>query len=260
MCLIVFASDYHPLYRLVLAANRDEYFSRPTAPAAFWEDAPQVLAGRDLLAGGTWLGVTRERRLAAVTYYREPSEPVHQLPSRGMLAADFLKGTMPLQEYREQLQREGEKYGGFNLLFGDDSGLYYHSNRRKSYRGKIYSSWVAPGIHGLSNGLLDTGWPKLVAAWKRLGQLLQEGAAPHPDALFALLANRRPYPDRQLPDTGFGIERERTLSPIYIAGGDYGTRSSTVILIGRNNRVKFLERTFDNRQEITGTVSFTIEP
>ncbi len=128
MCLIVFALDCHPRYRLVLAANRDEYFNRPTAPAAFWADAPQVLAGRDLLAGGTWLGVTRERRLAAVTYYREPSLPVHQLPSRGRLAADFLAGTMTPEAYLERIRREGGRYGGFNLLFGDDSGLFYHTS------------------------------------------------------------------------------------------------------------------------------------
>ncbi|MCM2358585.1 MAG: NRDE family protein [Geobacteraceae bacterium] len=253
MCLIVFATDCHPRYRLVLAANRDEYFSRPTAPAAFWEDAPHVLAGRDLLAGGTWLGVTRERRLAAVTYYREPSKPVHQLPSRGMLAADFLKGTMTPAEYREQLQREEGKYGGFNLLFGDDSGLCYHANRGEG------SSRVAAGIHGLSNGLLDTPWPKVVAARKRLEHLLRDGTVA-PDELFALLADRGAYPDPQLPDTGFGIERERTLSPIYVSGNEYGTRSSTVILIGRDNRVEFLERTFDQRQEVAGAASFTIGP
>jgi len=251
MCLIVFALDCHPRYRLVLAANRDEYFSRPTAPAAFWEDAPQVLAGRDLLAGGTWLGMTRERRLAAVTYYREPSLPVHQLPSRGRLAADFLAGTMPPEAYLERLNREGARYGGFNLLFGDDSGLFYHTNR-----GDL-SARVAAGVHGLSNGLLDTPWPKVVAAKERLTRLLREETVAV-DPLFALLADRSPYPDPLLPDTGFGIERERHLSPIFIAGSDYGTRSSTLVLIDRNGQVTFIERTLDNRQEIVGTASFTI--
>lgn len=251
MCLIVFALDCHPRYRLVLAANRDEYYSRPTTPAAFWADAPQVLAGRDLLAGGTWLGVTKESRLAAVTYYREPSLPVHQPPSRGRLAADFLTGSMPPEDYRERLRQEGGRYGGFNLLFGDDVGLFYHANRGDApFR-------VASGVHGLSNGLLDTPWPKVVAARDRLAELLREDTVA-PEALFALLADRSPYPDPQLPDTGFGIERERHLSPIFIAGSDYGTRSSTVLLIDRDGRVTFIERTFDNRQAVAATVSFTI--
>lgn len=253
MCLIVFALDCHPRYRLVMAANRDEYFDRPTAPAAFWEDAPQVLAGRDLLAGGTWLGVTRGRRLAAVTYYREPSAAVRQLPSRGKLAADFLSGSLAPEEYRERLRPEEVNYGGFNLLFGDDSGLFYHTNR-----GDV-SLRVAAGIHGLSNGLLDTPWPKVSAARERLERLLRNEKVA-PEALFALLADRNPYPDPLLPDTGFGIERERHLSPIFIVGSDYGTRSSTVVLVGRDNRVTFLERTFDDRQEAVGTSSFTIEP
>jgi uncharacterized protein with NRDE domain len=249
MCLIVFALDCHPRYRLVLAANRDEYFSRPTTPAAFWADAPQVLAGRDLLAGGTWLGVTKERRLAAVTYYREPSLPAHQLPSRGRLAADFLAGTMPPEAYLEQLRREGRYYGGFNLLFGDDSGLFYHTNR-----GDL-SARVAAGVHGLSNGLLDTPWPKVIAGKDRLARLLRKETVAT-DPLFALLADRDRYPDPLLPDTGFGIERERHLSPIFIAGSDYGTRSSTVLLIDRDGRLTFLERTWNERQEAAGTATF----
>lgn len=253
MCLIVFALDRHPRYRLVLAANRDEFFSRPTAPAAFWEDAPQVLAGRDLEAGGTWLGVTGGRRLAAVTYYREPALPVHQLPSRGKLAADFLGTAMPPEQYLATVRREEGKYGGFNLLFGDDGGLFCHSNR-----GDV-SVRVSAGIHGLSNGLLDTPWPKVVAAREQLERLVRDDVVA-PEALFALLADRSHFPDPLLPDTGFGIERERHLSPIFIAGSDYGTRSSTVVLIDRDNRLTFLERTFDDRQEIVGTAAFTIEP
>ena len=253
MCLIVFALDCHPRYRLVLAANRDEYFSRPTAPAAFWQDAPQVLAGRDLEAGGTWLGVTRERRLAAVTYYREPSMPVHRPPSRGRLAADFLTGTMTPEDYLELLRRKERRYGGFNVLFGDESGLFCHTNR-----GDV-SVRVLPGIHGLSNGLLDTPWPKVVAARQQLEQLLRKETV-EPEALFDLLADRRPYPDPLLPDTGFGIERERHLSPIFIAGSEYGTRSSTILLIDRGNRVTFVERTWDERQEVACTASFVIGP
>jgi uncharacterized protein with NRDE domain len=251
MCLIVFALDSHPRYRLVLAANRDEYFSRPTAPAAFWADAPQVLAGRDQEAGGTWLGLTGDGRLAALTYFREPVVPVHRLPSRGKLAADFLAGAMTPEEYLELLRREEGRYGGFNILFGNAGDFNYHTNR-----GDV-SVRITAGCHGLSNGLLDTPWPKVAAARERLGCLLQNDILEAED-LFALLADRTPYPDPLLPDTGIGIERERTLSPIFIAGSDYGTRSTTVVLIDRDNRITFVERSWDNRQEAVATVSYII--
>jgi uncharacterized protein with NRDE domain len=253
VCLIVFALDRHPRYRLVLAANRDEYFNRPTAPAAFWTDAPQVLAGRDLEAGGTWLGVTRDGRLAALTYFREPVVPVHRLPSRGKLAADFLAGSMTPEEYLDTLRREEGQYGGFNILFGNARGLYYHTNR-----GDV-SVNVAAGCHGLSNGLLDTPWPKVAAARERLGCVLQNDSL-EAEALFALLADRTPYPDPLLPDTGIGIERERHLSPIFIAGSDYGTRSTSIVLIDRDNRLTFRERTWNERQEVVGEISFSLSP
>ena len=251
MCLIVFALDCHPLYRLVLAANRDEYFSRPTAPAAIWAEAPQMLAGRDLVAGGTWLGVTTTGRLAALTYYREPVTPVHLLPSRGKLAADFLAGTMTPLEYLEILRRDEEHYGGFNILFGDAGGIFYHTNRED------VSNRVAAGIHGLSNGLLDTPWPKVTAAKNRLEEIIRQGTM-EPEELFLILSDRTHYPDPLLPDTGVGIERERHLSPVYIAGSGYGTRSSTIVIINRDGRLTFMERTWNERQEIAGTASFTI--
>jgi uncharacterized protein with NRDE domain len=250
MCLIVFALDCHPDYRLVLAANRDEYHSRPTAPAAFWSDAPDLLAGRDMEAGGTWLGVTREGRLAALTYYREPVAPIHHPPSRGKLAAGFLTGTLSPQAYLELLLKEEGRYGGFNLLYGDSCGLFYHTNRGNApFR-------VPPGIHGLSNGQLDTPWPKVIAAKRHLARILR-GEAVDQEELFALLSDKNPYPDPLLPDTGFGLERERHLSPIFIAGNDYGTRSSTLILIGRDDRLSFRERSWNNRQEPVGDAAFS---
>lgn len=253
MCLILFAVDAHPRYRLVLAANRDEYFSRPTAPAAFWDDAPTVLAGRDLAAGGTWLGVTKERRIAAVTYYREPRTPLHPLPSRGKLAGDFLKGDTTPDAFLDALHREERSYGGFNLLFGRGADLWYHSNR-----GDGPGHPVASGIHGLSNGLLDTPWPKVTAGRKKLARLLEEDTV-DPESLLDLLTDRTPYPDPLLPDTGFGLQRERHLSPMFIAGSDYGTRSSTAVLLDRSDRLLFLERTWDARQEAVETRSFTID-
>ena len=206
MCLIVFALDCHPRYCLVLAANRDEYFSRPTAPAAFWADAPQVLAGRDLAAGGTWLGVTREGRLAALTYFREPVVPLHPLPSRGELVARFLIGTMPPAEYRETLRTAESRYGGFNLLFGDIAGLFYHTNRGKA------PAPVTAGIHGLSNGLLDTPWPKVAAARDRLAALLGNERL-DPEELFALLADRSTYPTLFSPPPGSASSGNATSPP-----------------------------------------------
>ena len=251
MCLILFALDAHPRYRLVLAANRDEYFSRPTAPANFWGDAPSVLAGRDLAAKGTWLGVTRCRRLAAVTYYREPATPAHHLPSRGKLAADFLAGAMPPEEYLESLRQDEARYGGFNLLFGIGPQLLYHTNRGQT------AAHVDRGIHGLSNGLLDTPWPKVNAGKERLERLLRDPCL-EPEQVFRLLRDPAPFPDPLLPNTGFGLERERHLSPIFVTGSEYGTRSSTVILLDLDNRLIFQERTYNERQEIAGTASFEI--
>jgi uncharacterized protein with NRDE domain len=253
MCLIVFALDTHPRYRLVLAANRDEYFRRPTAPAAFWQDAPQILAGRDMEAGGTWLGVTTTGRIAAITNYRQRPVSGTPLPSRGGLVAAFLSGGMTRDEYRQVLEREGRRYGGFNLIFGDDSGLSYWSNRGSAV------ARISPGSHGLSNHLLDTPWPKVAVAREGLERLLR-GADIAPEALLSLLADPGQFPDELLPDTGIGSDLERVLSPLFITGVDYGTRSSTVILIDRDGHVTFQERSFDDTQRVCGNVIFRFGP
>ncbi|RNC67946.1 MAG: NRDE family protein [Desulfuromonadales bacterium] len=251
MCLIVVALDCHPTYKLIVAANRDEYFNRPTAPAGLWDDAPQVLAGRDLQAGGTWLGVTTTGRLAAVTNYRDPTFQPPNPRSRGQLVADFLTGMTTPAEYLETLRRDGAGYGGFNLLFGDRGRLFYFSNR-----GGV-SGPVPPGIHGLSNHLLDTPWPKVQAAKDRLECLLDRNP-PDTEALFEALGDPHPFPDHLLPDTGVGIERERLLSPLFIEGTDYGTRSSTLVLIDRKNTLTFLERSYDSQHGVNGNAAFSI--
>jgi len=167
------------------------------------------------------------------------------------MPADFLTGTLSAEEYLEELRKEEGRYGGFNLLFGDAGGLWYHTNR-----GDV-TSRVPAGIHGLSNGLLDTPWPKVTAARERLAAILDAGE-PDQEDLFALLADRTTYPDPLLPDTGIGLERERHLSPIFIAGDTYGTRSSTVILMDRDGRTAFRERTWNERQEVIGDTSFSL--
>jgi uncharacterized protein with NRDE domain len=237
MCLIVFALNRHPEYRLVLAANRDEYLDRPTAEAGFWEDDERVLAGRDLRSGGTWLGVTRDGRLAAVTNYRDPAHQVDSPLSRGLLAADYLRQRPGLSDFTERLESEGKRYNGFNLIFGYLDDLWYASNRG------VPAGPVHDGIHGLSNHLLDTPWPKVIRAKERMAKIVSGGRV-DPDELFALMADNTVFPDDQLPRTGVPLERERQLSPLFIRGERYGTRSTTLLLVDRASRISFLERSF----------------
>jgi len=243
MCLILLACNAHPDYRLILAANRDEFFARPTAPARFWEDAPQILAGRDLKENGTWLGMTRNGRIAALTNYRAPETERRDAPSRGTLVSGFLHGPMKVEEYLEFLRREGAAYNGFNLIFGDMKQLCWFSNRG----GK--PQLLRPGIHGLSNHLLDTPWPKVSRGKAALELLVSHGKAVQSEALFSILADRSIPPDDLLPNTGVGIELERVLSPLFISTTAYGTRSSTVILIDREGRVTFIERSLNGLPE-----------
>lgn len=255
MCLIVFAYDCHPHYRLILGANRDEYRDRPTDPARFWNDAPHLLAGRDRVFGGTWLGVTTGGKLAAITNYRDPRRQVAHLPSRGGLVAGFLQDpAMTPEEFRGTLNRNGGGYNGFNLLYGTGTELFYFTNRGGS------SGPVTPGIHALSNHLLDTRWPKAATARSRIEEVVQQTTV-DPEQIFALLSDPAPFAAGLLPDTGVGPERERILSPIFIDDERYGTRSTTVLLIDRTDRVTFIERTFDRSRSTPATerYSFRIE-
>jgi len=250
MCLILLAYDAHPRYRLILAANRDEFLSRPAAPATFWDDYPQILAGRDLKEGGAWLGVTRGGRIAAITNYRAPRTERQDAPSRGGLVSGFLAGSMPAEDYLAFLSREGARYNGFNLIFGDMNRLCWFSNRGEEPKA------LQRGIHGLSNHLLDTPWPKVRHGKEAVEQLIAPGKRIEPDALFAILADRTIAPDNLLPDTGVGIELERLLSPPFITAPTYGTRSSTVILIDREGETTFVEETFNGHPEESKSVTF----
>jgi uncharacterized protein with NRDE domain len=223
----------------VLCANRDEYYDRPSDPLEWWDDAPWVLAGRDRLAGGTWLGVTSGGRVAAVTNFRDPRQHRHGLPSRGGLVAEFLRGQATGKGFREKLAKEAAGYNGFNIIFGDGSGLHYFSNRGDS------SGPIVAGIHGLSNHLLDSPWPKVEAAKARLTGLLYNDTL-DPEGLADTLTDRHVFPDEELPDTGVGLERERFLSPLFIGGEGYGTCSTSVILVERRGRITFLERRHDH--------------
>jgi len=244
MCLIACAWKAHPRYRLVVAANRDEHHSRPTAPAAFWEDAPQLFAGRDLKDRGTWMGVfaggRAGPRFAALTNYRDPAEFKAGAPTRGALVSNFLlENTRPM-DYAESLGAIQYMYNGFNLLVGDADALWYVGNRAGAPRE------VPFGVHGLSNALLDTPWPKAVGLEGALTTALEStpDATALTDTLFAALAERTRAADAQLPDTGVGLARERELSPRMIVAPLYGTRSATVLLIDQAGNIEFAERSF----------------
>lgn len=237
MCLILVAWKMHADWPLVVAANRDEFFARPTAEAARWPDAPQVAAGRDLEAGGTWLGIAAGGRFAAVTNVREPGLPPGEV-SRGRLTADFLTGTGSAAGHAEEIAAmPATRHAGFNLLVGDGHGLYYVSNRAAGARP------LAPGIYGVSNHLLDTPWPKLTAARARFAGALAE--LPDEAAFFALLADDEIVPDAHLPATGVSLEWERRLSAIFVRSPDYGTRASTLALIDAKGNGRLHERRFD---------------
>ncbi len=250
MCLVALAWDARPDLLLAVAANRDEFHDRPSAPAGWWKDAPGVLAGRDLRGGGTWMGVTRRGRFAALTNFRDPSAVRPQAPSRGALVARFLAGDASPAEHLERVAEEAAIYSPFNLLAGDLAGLMLFESRA----GKV--SRVAPGVHGLSNDLMDTPWPKVRRATRGLERLLDGEGSVAPEALMSLLADRTPAPDEELPRTGVGIAWERLLSPAFIVSPRYGTRSSTVLLVSRDGRVALAERTFDAAGAETSNVAY----
>ena len=238
MCLISVNWRAHPRYELVLAANRDEFHHRPTTAAGWWADAPEVFGGRDLLQGGSWLAVNRERRLAAVTNVRRMVQPDPNAPSRGALVADFMRSTQSAAEFSKRLRGRAGAYAGFNLLLYDGETLLYATNHDG-----FNSERLAPGIHAVSNAALDTPWPKLV----KLRKAMRDWSTQSPsddNLLFAALADDHVARDTELPDTGVGIELERLLSPAFIRGPQYGTRASSVITLNAHGALSFSERRF----------------
>jgi uncharacterized protein with NRDE domain len=236
MCLILVAWRVHPAYRLVVAANRDEFFARPTAAAAFWADHPDILAGRDLQDGGTWLGVSRRNRFAALTNYRDPGHHLAGRPSRGRLVADFLGSALSPDEWLDAATADAARYNGFNLLLGDGRILHWFSNVTGERRE------LAPGIYGVSNHLLDTPWPKVQAAKSGLSAAL--AALPDEIQLLELLRDDRPHPEETLPRTGVSLEWERLLSSAFVRAPDYGTRSSTLVMIDAAGKAIVDEQTW----------------
>jgi uncharacterized protein with NRDE domain len=245
MCLIAIAWQAHAAFPLVVAANRDEWRDRPAIPAAWWPDHPGLLAGRDLQAGGTWMGITRTGRFAAVTNFRDPSDRRSTARSRGMLLTEFLLGDEPPEAYLHTIAARSAEYNGFNLLVGDGRSLLYFGSREGAVRA------VAPGVHALSNHLLDEPWPKVTKARAALRAALGDGDEP----LFAMLSDSTPAGDSELPETGVGLDWERRLSPVLITGEGYGTRTSTVLRCAAG-AARFEERTRDAAGNVTGTQRF----
>lgn len=251
MCLIVFAWEASSATRLAVAANRDEFLARLAAPAAWWADAPDVLAGRDLEAGGTWLGITRAGRFAALTNFRDASAPKKDgAPSRGALTADFLRGDAAAADYVAAVQPGAGRYHGFNLLVSDGAELWSFSNVEGD------PVRLGPGVLGLSNHLLETPWPKVTAARSRLEAALQaaEGAEGLERRLLELLEDRTIAPDDALPSTGLPLDWERALSAAFVEAPGYGTRASTALVVGADGAVRFVERSFGERGAFLGEV------
>lgn len=237
MCLLFYCQDVHKEYPFILLANRDEFYERPTRSAGFWPGDPEVLGGRDRRRGGTWLGITRSGRWAALTNFREPPQGEFDR-SRGDILRDYLTGDSGARDFAVKLQGIESEFDGFNLLFGDRHESLWLSNRGESLR------TLGPGIYGLSNHLLETPWPKVRNGKRRLRAQLQN--VPVKDRLFEPLTDRTVY-DNELPDTGLGPELERMLSSAFIASDRYGTRSSTLVMVNRAGEAYFEERTYDNR-------------
>jgi uncharacterized protein with NRDE domain len=248
VCLVLVAFESSLSARFVLAANRDEFHERPTEPAAFWDERPGLLAGRDLRAGGTWLGVTRSGRVAALTNYREPSTHRVGAFSRGELVVEFLEGRESGEEYLARIAPVADRYNGFNLLLYDGQSLWSFANTNGE------RARLSAGLYGLSNHLLETPWPKVVRTKARLARLLEEPHAPQPWTLLMLLSDRTRAADHQLPRTGVSLEWERLLSAPFIVSPTYGTRSSTALVIDASGMVRFAERSFRPDGEATGTV------
>jgi uncharacterized protein with NRDE domain len=238
VCLLAFAWQLHRHYPLVLAGNRDEFHDRPAAPMAWWEKPEGMLAGRDLRAGGSWLGVDRGGRFAVVTNFREPVSDTAGRSSRGGLVVDFLSSGGDTDGWIAGLVDRRAEYGGFNLIIGDGRELHYLTNRGDDRHR------LPPGLYGLSNHRLDTPWPKVTAARDRMRRAL-DGDAVEPEALFGLLGDPSLAPDDELPDTGVPHEWERLLSAAFIVSPRYGTRASTVLLMDGNGRIEIEERSFD---------------
>ena len=253
MCLIFISFQHHQKYKLVVAANRDEFYDRKTAAADYWSDQPQILAGRDLEAGGTWLGMSTSGKISMLTNYRDLKNIKPIAPSRGQLVSDYLKSSQTAEAYMQSVESDGNKYNGFNLIVGNAEELWYYSN----YRNGITK--FTPGFYGISNHLLESPWPKVLIGKQKIAPALQKNDV-DPERIFEILYDDHVADDDQLPDTGLPLERERALSSMFIKTPNYGSRCSTVVLVDKSNAVLFTERVYDLEtfKYKTNTFTFSI--
>ncbi|ACN16721.1 conserved hypothetical protein [Desulforapulum autotrophicum HRM2] len=243
MCLILAAYEKTPGKRLIIAANRDEFLDRPTLPMHCWAKGSGIIAGKDIKAGGTWLGVTKKGRFAAITNFRKPSLQRQDAPSRGGIVTDFLESNLDPATFLNRFKTQAQRFNGFNLLAGDQNSLYWFSNIKGS------PTRLLPGFYGISNHLMNTPWPKVARGKKALEKCLNKTGDITTDALFPLLADRTRPHDDELPDTGVGMAWERLLAPIFIESPTYGTRCSTILIITQTGEIDICERTFDQNQK-----------
>ena len=253
MCLILFANDQHPKYKLVMAANRDEFFSRPSLVADFWKDNSAILGGRDVQSGGTWLGINKNGRFIAITNFRDPDSMNPKAISRGELSSHFLSKSIDIPAFIKEVSAKRQLYNGFNLLLSDNGfdNIFHYSNISDRLTG------IDPGVHGLSNHLLNTPWPKIKSGKKALVHIIQSESLKTGD-LLNILQDNSESPDESLPKTGISYELEKKLSPVFISMIGYGTRCSTAILIDRNNVLSFHEVTYDEKRQIVSEKIYNI--
>ena len=250
MCVLFVAREVHPDVPLIVASNRDEFHGRPTAAAAFWDDCPQVLAGRDLKAGGTWSGVTTDGRWAALTNIRAPQWMGNDAPrSRGALVSNFLCGSDTPADFSAEAVAERKAYSGFNLLVGTREALWYASSRMAEPRR------LGPGLYGLSNGALDDPWPKVARGGRAFQRWVEDDSLGEED-LFALMRDETRAPDDLLPHTGVGVDKERFLSPLFIVSPEYGTRATTLLTVRTDGAARLVERSYRPDGTSAGTVAY----
>ncbi len=253
MCLLVFAHQVSAQYPLLVAANRDEFHARPTAASGFWDEHPDLLAGKDLEQGGTWMGVTRSGRFAAITNYRDPARTARAPRSRGEIPLHFLTGTQAPPAYLRQLAGRAQAYAGFNVLVGDADSLWYFTNSDT-----LEPQCLAPGIYGLSNARLDTPWPKVTLGKARLQALLDDGDVSH-DALAAVVNSQQRASQRELAELGHNASMESILSAQFIVTDSYGTRSSTTLKVDAQGDIDWREQSYDPRGSLQGERQFALQ-
>jgi uncharacterized protein with NRDE domain len=245
MCIIFVAVEQHKDYSLIIAANRDEFYQRPTQPSDWWDESPGLLAGKDLKAGGTWMGMSRAGKIAALTNIRNPAREQAEARSRGELVVNYLSCSTSEALFEQQLSDSREAYNGYNLLYGNVTRLQVYNNHTNRF------TPLAAGFHGLSNSALNTPWPKVRRGVTRLQEYISTATSLDYDALFNLLQDNTPAAQHELPDTGVPLEWEQRLSSIFIASPDYGTRSSTLLLVNHRGEVTWIEQEYEHGKKVS---------